>query len=106
MDVKRGHKVLAVDLPARGKTLCVATDEKEVLLCHTAEGFFAVANLCTHAAARLCEGKLKGHRIHCPMHSASFDVRDGSVLARPASVALASYPVYADGEDVIIVLDN
>ena len=32
------------DLP-RGKTLCVSVDEREVLLCHTAEGIFAVSTL-------------------------------------------------------------
>ena len=106
MEVKQQCKVQAVDLPSRGKTLCVEADGMEVLLCHTADGFFAVDNLCTHAAARLCEGKLKGHRILCPLHSAAFDVRDGSALSRPATVALATYPVHVDGEDIIIVLDK
>ncbi|MEZ5571496.1 MAG: Rieske 2Fe-2S domain-containing protein [Halioglobus sp.] len=105
MEVQREYRVMAADLPARGKTLCVEVDGKEILLCHTADGFFAVDNLCTHAAARLCEGKLKGHRILCPLHSAAFDVRDGSVLTRPASVALDSYAVLPDGDDIVIVLD-
>jgi nitrite reductase/ring-hydroxylating ferredoxin subunit len=106
MTDKTQCRVTAGDLPARGKTLCVAVQGREILLCHTVEGFFAIDNLCTHAAARLCEGRLKGHRIHCPLHSGAFDVRDGSALARPATVALASYPVNADGEDVVILLDN
>lgn len=94
----------ALDVP-RGKTLCVEVDGREVLVCHTAEGFFAVDNLCTHAAARLCEGKLKGHRILCPLHGAAFDVRDGSALTRPASVALVTYPVRVDDEGVALLLD-
>ena len=95
-------RVATADLPPRGKSLCVDVPGREILLCHTAEGFFAVDNLCTHAAARLCEGKLKGHRIICPLHGAAFDVRDGSVLTRPASVALNSYAVCVDGEGVTI----
>ena len=89
------------DVP-RGHTLVVAVDGREVLLCHTAEGFFAVDNLCTHAEARLCEGKLKGNRILCPLHGAAFDVRDGSVLTRPASVALASYAVQVDHQGIAL----
>jgi naphthalene 1,2-dioxygenase system ferredoxin subunit len=106
MATKQECKVQAADLPPRGKTLCVEDQGREILLCHTADGFFAVDNLCTHAAARLCEGKLKGHRILCPLHSAAFDVRDGSALARPATVALQTYAVHAEGADIIIALDT
>ena len=89
------------DLPP-GKTLCVEVDGREILLCHTAEGLFAVDNLCSHAAARLCEGKLKGHRILCPLHGAAFDVRDGSALSKPASVALQVYSVKLEGEEILL----
>ena len=95
----------AVQEIAKGKTLCVAIDGREILLCHTADGFFAMDNLCTHAAARLCEGKLKGHRILCPMHGAAFDVRDGRALTRPATVALATYAVRVDEEGISVLLD-
>jgi 3-phenylpropionate/trans-cinnamate dioxygenase ferredoxin subunit len=89
------------DIPA-GKTLRVEVDGREILLCHTADGLFAVDNLCSHAAERLCGGKLKGHRILCPLHGAAFDVRDGSALSRPASVALQTFPVQIVGEDILL----
>ncbi len=87
---------------AVGKTLRVEVDGREILLCHTADGLFAIDNLCTHAAERLCGGKLKGHRIHCPLHGAAFDVRDGRALSRPATVALQTFPVEIQGEDVLL----
>lgn len=97
-----GRKVAELaDLP-QGKTLVVEHGDQEVLLCHTAEGVFAVNNLCTHAAARLCEGKLKGHKVLCPLHGAAFDVRDGSALTRPASIPLATYAVKVDGADILL----
>ena len=61
-------------------------------------------NLCTHGAARLCDGKLKGHRVLCPMHGGSFDVRDGSALSRPAVQPLASYDVRVEGDDILLAL--
>lgn len=88
----------------RGKTLCITEGDVEILLCHSAEGVFAVANLCTHAAARMSEGKLKGCRILCPLHGAAFDIRDGAVLSKPAREALRSYPVKVEGDDVYISL--
>ena len=96
------REVARLDAIPRGKTLCVTVDGREILLCHTAGGLYAVDNLCSHAAARLCDGKLKGNRILCPLHGAAFDVRDGSVLSRPASVALGVYPVKLDGDTVLI----
>ena len=100
------YKVADVDALPRGKTLCVEIEGREILLCHTAEGIFAVDNLCTHAAERLCDGKLKGNRILCPLHGAAFDVRDGSVLTRPASVALATYAVRVDDEGIAVQWEN
>ena len=96
------QRVAATADVAKGKTLCVELAGREVLLCHTADGLFAVDNLCTHAEARLCDGKLKGHRILCPLHGAAFDVRDGSALTRPASVPLATYPVRVEGDDILL----
>ena len=93
------------DLP-QGKTLAVEVDQREVLLCHTAEGVFAVDNLCTHGAARLCEGKLKGQRILCPLHGAAFDVRNGEALSRPAVRPLASHAVALNGDDILITLQD
>ena len=91
------------DIP-QGKTLCVSINEKEILLCHTAEGFYAVDNLCSHAEARLSDGKLKGQRILCPLHGAAFDVRDGSVLSRPASQPIRSYPLKLEGNTIQVSL--
>ncbi|MFT4520555.1 MAG: nitrite reductase/ring-hydroxylating ferredoxin subunit [Halioglobus sp.] len=99
------RRVAQIDELPPGKILCVEVDGHEVLLCHTKEGIFAVDNMCTHAAARLCEGKLKGHRILCPLHGAAFDVRDGSALTRPASIALTSHKVEATKEGIGLLLN-
>ncbi len=67
---------------------------REIVICHTREGgLFALDNICTHAHARMCEGRLRATRLVCPLHGASFDVRDGSVLGPPATVPLSTYPV-------------
>jgi nitrite reductase/ring-hydroxylating ferredoxin subunit len=65
--------------------------ERDIVLCHTREGVFALDNLCTHALARLSEGFFKGTRITCPLHGASFDVRDGRVLGGPTVFAVPTH---------------
>jgi 3-phenylpropionate/trans-cinnamate dioxygenase ferredoxin subunit len=91
------------DIPPR-KTLCVELSGREILICHIAEGFFAVDNICSHAAEKLNNGRLKGHRILCPLHGAAFDVRDGSALSRPATVPLRTYPLRVEGENILIAV--
>jgi nitrite reductase/ring-hydroxylating ferredoxin subunit len=58
-----------------------------------------VHNICSHAYAELHEGRLRGHRLICPLHGASFDVRNGAVLGAPATEPLRTYPVrVVDGQ--------
>lgn len=71
---------------------CVTVGGREVLICHTPEGVFALDNICTHALTRMDEGRLRGVRVICPLHGASFDVRDGRVLGPPATLAIRRYP--------------
>ena len=99
------HVASTLDIP-RGKTLVVTVDNTQVLICHTAEGYFAVDNLCSHAEASLGEGKLKGQRIICPLHGAAFDVRDGSALSKPAKLPLCAHPLKLEGEDILVALKN
>jgi 3-phenylpropionate/trans-cinnamate dioxygenase ferredoxin subunit len=80
------------DLPAGRMQVCRLAG-REILVCHTRDGVFAVDNLCTHADARMSEGWLRGTRLVCPLHGACFDLRDGLVLAPPATRALATHAV-------------
>jgi 3-phenylpropionate/trans-cinnamate dioxygenase ferredoxin subunit len=66
--------------------------EREIVVCHTKNGVFALDNVCTHAFARMSEGYLKGTRLTCPLHGATFDVCTGAALAGPATIPLTTYP--------------
>src|ERR1700761_8165375 len=66
---------------------------REIVICHTREGVFALDNICTHAHARMCEGRLRATRLVCPLHGASFDIRDGRVLGPPAVLPLPTFQV-------------
>jgi 3-phenylpropionate/trans-cinnamate dioxygenase ferredoxin subunit len=78
------------DVPRGTMRACVIAG-REIVICHTREGIFALDNVCTHAHARMCEGRLRATRIVCPLHGASFDVRDGRVLGAPAVVPLPTH---------------
>jgi nitrite reductase/ring-hydroxylating ferredoxin subunit len=71
---------------------------REIVVCRTKAGLHALDNICTHAYARLNEGRLRGTRLICPLHGASFDVRDGRALGAPASRALATHAIEVVGD--------
>jgi 3-phenylpropionate/trans-cinnamate dioxygenase ferredoxin subunit len=85
------HPTLALAEVARGRMRSYKLGEREIVLCHTRDGVFALSNICTHALARMSEGYLKGTRIICPLHGAAFDVSSGRVLGGPATVPLPTY---------------
>ena len=93
----------ASQIPA-GEFKPVQLGGKRLLICHTAEGFYAVDDTCTHDDGPLADGWLEGNAIECPRHGARFDVRSGQVLCLPAAVAIRSYPVQVEGDDVSVDL--
>jgi 3-phenylpropionate/trans-cinnamate dioxygenase ferredoxin subunit len=93
----------AADIPL-GRMRSFAVDGREVVVCHTGEGWFALDDLCTHARARMSEGRLRRCRLTCPLHGAAFDVRDGRALGPPASASLAVHAVRIAGTVVEVAL--
>jgi nitrite reductase/ring-hydroxylating ferredoxin subunit len=85
-------KIPLADIP-EGKMHACSIGGREIVVCHTKDGFFALDNVCTHAYARLSEGRLRGTRLICPLHGAGFDVRDGRALGAPATRAVATHAV-------------
>ncbi len=99
------HRICDVGvIPAKGM-LPFEVGGHRIVLCRSAEGLFAVDDLCPHATAYLHEGRLKGTVLTCPMHGARFDIRDGRPLRGPATNALVSYPVREVGGQVEVLLD-
>jgi nitrite reductase/ring-hydroxylating ferredoxin subunit len=93
------------ELPLGTMRACTVGD-RELLICHTREGLFALDNICTHAEARLCEGRLRATRLVCPLHGAVFDVRDGRVLAPPAECPLPTHVVRVQGGVIEVAVSD
>jgi 3-phenylpropionate/trans-cinnamate dioxygenase ferredoxin subunit len=88
------------DIP-EGTMRSFSAADREIVVCRTKHGVHALDNICTHAFARLNEGRLRGHRLICPLHGASFDIRDGRASA-PASEPLAVFPARIEGDRIEI----
>ncbi len=83
-----------------GQLKSVQIQGKLLLICHTAEGFYAIDDTCTHDDGPLGDGWLDGNAIECPRHGARFDVATGKVLCLPAAVPINAYRVKVEGDEV------
>ena len=91
MDQAQFHFVATTDQIAAGTAAAFEVAGHALLICHTRDGFFAVEDRCSHAAAPLAGGRLRGPRIICPLHGASFDLRDGRATGKPATAPIRTY---------------
>ena len=98
------HRVAAASQIGEGKMIEVEIDGKSIVVCRSKDGLHALDNVCTHAYAKMHEGRLRGARLICPLHGASFDCRTGAVLGAPALTPLKTYAIRTTGEDVEIGL--
>lgn len=73
-----------------------------VLICNIDGEFYAIENRCSHMQAALTKGRLSGHLITCPVHSAQFDVRDGSPQGFPATRLIRCFDVRLEGPAVLV----
>jgi nitrite reductase/ring-hydroxylating ferredoxin subunit len=68
--------------------------------------FYITDDECTHAAASLADGMLDGNVIECCLHFGAFDVPTGKVVQPPCSIALRTYKVVLEGDDIFVDLDR
>ncbi len=87
------HRLFPASEVAEGKMKDAVVDGRDVVVCRTKDGLHALDDICTHAYAKMHEGRLRGVRLICPLHGASFDCRSGAVLGAPATVPLKKHAV-------------
>jgi nitrite reductase/ring-hydroxylating ferredoxin subunit len=90
---------------ALGKAKSVVIEGTRIAVFHTAAGFFAIEDRCTHAEVRLSDGWVEGDCVACPWHGAQFDLKTGEALTGPAILPTRSFPVEIV-DDVILVDPN
>lgn len=68
--------------------------------------FYVTDDECTHASASLADGILEDDIIECSVHFGAFHVPTGAVKAPPCSIALRTYQVVLQGDDIFVNLDH
>ena len=89
------------ELPENSAKL-VEVDGKNIALLHGADGYYAIANECTHVGGPLCEGSVHAEEVTCPWHGARFNFKTGQAVAGPGRGDLDCYSVRVVDEDIEI----
>ena len=79
--------------------------EKRLAVFNIGGRYYVTDDECTHASASLADGMLDGEVIECAMHMGAFHVPTGEVKAPPCEVALRTYKVVPNRDDVVVDLD-
>ena len=65
----------------------------DVAIARHEDEFFAVENICSHAAVALSEGEVDDCTVECWLHGSRFDLRTGKPTGLPATEPIATFPV-------------
>ena len=104
-DPLRYHDVGDAGALRDGRMLACRVEGRAIVVCRVGDALHALDDICTHAHARMSEGRLRGTRLVCPMHGAAFDARDGRVLAGPATRRLPAHPSRVVDGRIEVALD-
>lgn len=67
--------------------------------------WFASDDSCTHEQFSLGEeSDVEDDEVVCPLHMARFDLRTGTALCFPATIALRMHEVVVEGDEVHVVV--
>ncbi len=77
---------------AADSSLPVEVAGKQLLVVHSQDRFFVIANQCSHAYEALDCGRVRRGWIGCPVHGARFDLATGDPMNPPATIPITTYP--------------
>jgi 3-phenylpropionate/trans-cinnamate dioxygenase ferredoxin subunit len=86
--------------------LGVTVGPLDLAIAREGDEFFAVQDLCSHAAVPLSEGEVTDCSVECWLHGSRFDLRTGKPIGPPATEPVATFAVEVRGDDVYVDTDT
>jgi nitrite reductase/ring-hydroxylating ferredoxin subunit len=96
-------KVLELAGLPKGEAALAVVNGQDVALFRRGEEIFAIGNTCPHQGGNLCDGRIEGDIVICPLHGWEFDLRSGVCMTVPGE-SVPRYDVTV--EDGAILLEE
>ena len=95
------------ELPVGSLKAVVLTTGEQVCLMHTATGFHAVADRCSHSDFPLSAGEMTVNGlVECAWHGAQFDPQTGVMVTGPGGDDVRTYAVRVEDDLIMIALTS
>ena len=89
------------DVPT-DEALGVTIGSYDVAIARCDDEFFALQDICSHAAVALSEGDVENCALECWLHGSTFDLRTGKPSGLPAIEPVATFPVEVREDGIYI----
>jgi 3-phenylpropionate/trans-cinnamate dioxygenase ferredoxin component len=96
------QRVCATDDVHDNEPLGVTVGDRDVAVARHGDEFFAIDDLCSHAAVALSEGDVEDCTIECWLHGSRFDLRTGKPTSFPATEPVATFPIEVRADGVYV----
>jgi 3-phenylpropionate/trans-cinnamate dioxygenase ferredoxin subunit len=96
------EKACSLDEFREGEAVAAKVGDQELALARDGDEFFAVEDICSHAAVALSEGEVDGCTLECWLHGSRFDLRTGKPTGLPATEPVATFPVEVRGTELYV----
>ena len=96
------ERACSLDEFREGEAIAAVIGDQEIAVARDGDEFFAVEDICSHAAVALSEGEVEGCTLECWLHGSRFDLRTGKPTGLPATEPVATFPVEVRGNDVYV----
>jgi 3-phenylpropionate/trans-cinnamate dioxygenase ferredoxin subunit len=87
------ERACSVDEVRAEEPLAVTVGDYDVAIARNGDEFFAIDDMCSHAAVALSEGEVADCTVECWLHGSRFDLRTGKPTGLPATEPVATFPV-------------
>jgi len=96
------ERVCAPEEVRTDEALAVLVGGLDVAVARDGDEFYAVQDLCSHAAVALSEGDVADCQIECWLHGSRFDLRSGKPTGLPATEPVSVFPVEVRDDGVYV----
>ena len=87
------ERACSLDEFREGEAVGATIGDQDIAVARDGEEFFAVEDICSHAAVALSEGEVEGCTVECWLHGSRFDLRTGKPTGLPATEPVATFPI-------------
>lgn len=96
------ERVCAPEEVPTDEALAVTLGDLELAIARDGDEFFALQDLCSHAAVSLSEGEVSDCQIECWLHGSRFDLRTGKPTGLPATEPVANFAIEVRDDGVYV----